>query len=159
MKIKTTVLGEIEYDLKSIISFEEGLIGLEDKKKFILLEKDDFKPFSYLQSVDDGSLSLIVINPLLIRKNYIFKVHEDDFKTIDVEDVDDFSLYSIVVFSEDIKNMTVNLKAPILINIHSKKARQVILINDNYRVAEPLLESSTLASYFQEKNKLTKESC
>jgi flagellar assembly factor FliW len=159
MKIKSVVLGEIEYSAESIITFKDGLIGMGDKKEFILVEKDDFKPFAYLQSLNDPNLSLIVINPLLVRNKYNFQIQQADFECIDVRNETDISLFTIVVFSEDVSNMTVNMKAPLIINTRSKQGKQTILLNDHYGVAEPLIEKSTVVSYLKQKENIEKKSC
>ncbi len=142
MEIKSKLLGQIEYTDENIIRLEEGLIGIPDKRNFILIEKEDFKPFSYLQSVDDATFILVVINPMMVEKEYRFDIHKDDLKAIDIKDENDFSLLSIVIFAKKVEDITVNLKAPILINIHTKRALQIILQNDDYSVEEPLLKSA-----------------
>lgn len=139
MEITSKLLGHIEYSNDNIIRFDEGLIGIPDKKNFILIEKEDFKPFSYLQSVDDPAFILVVINPMMVEKEYRFDIHKDDLNAIDILSENDFSLLAIVIFAKRIENITVNLKAPILINIHTKKALQIILQNDDYSVEEPLM--------------------
>ncbi|MGE5343864.1 MAG: flagellar assembly protein FliW [Candidatus Omnitrophota bacterium] len=141
MEIVSKLFGKIEYTAENVIHFEEGLIGISEKKNFILIEKEDFKPFGYLQSVDDGAFILIVINPLLVVDDYEFSIFMDDMDAVGVNenDPDGFSLLAIVIFSKQVENITVNLKAPILINIHTKKAKQVILQNDDYSVEEPLI--------------------
>ncbi len=141
MEINSKLLGIIEYASDNIIRFDEGLIGIPEKKNFILIEKEDFKPFSYLQSVDDPAFVLVVINPMMVEKEYRFDIHKDDLNAIDIMSEDDFSLLAIVIFAKKIENITVNLKAPILINIHTKKALQIILQNDDYSVEEPLMRS------------------
>ncbi len=144
MKIKTTLFGEIEFNKDSIITFEEGLIGISDNKKFILIEKEDFKPFSYLQSVEDSNFTLIVVSPFFIEKNYKFDVHQDDLNAIEIKDIKEMLILAIVVFSNKIEEITVNLKAPIIININTKKAKQIILLNEEYTVAEPLVKPETM---------------
>jgi flagellar assembly factor FliW len=141
MEITSKLLGIIEYSSENIIQFDEGLIGIPDKKNFILIEKEDFKPFSYLQSVDDPSFILVVISPMMVEKEYRFDIHKDDLNAIDILSENDFSLLAIVIFAKRIENITVNLKAPILINIHTKKALQIILQNDDYSVEELLIKS------------------
>lgn len=143
MEINSKLFGTIEYTDENIIRFEEGLIGIDDKTNFILVEKDDFKPFSYLQSVDDGSFVLIVINPLMVEPDFKYSIYHDDLDAVGISgsNADDFSLMAIVIFSNKLEDITVNLKAPILINIHSKQAKQVILQNDDYGVEEPLIRS------------------
>lgn len=141
MEIQSKLLGKVEFEEESLIHFEEGLIGIPEKKRFILIEKDDFKPFSYLQSVDDPSFILIVINPLMVEKEYKFDIYKDDLEALNIKDENDFSMLAVVIFAQKVEDITVNLKAPILINIHNKKGLQVILLNDDYSVEEPLIRT------------------
>jgi flagellar assembly factor FliW len=143
MEITTKLFGRVEFSGDSVIVLEEGLIGISEKKRFLLIEKEDFLPFSYLQSIDDPNLVLIVINPFMVEKSYQFYIHEDDLKAIDVQSPEDFQLLSVVIFAPRLEDIKVNLKAPVIINIHNKKAKQVILLNEDYSVSEPLIKPST----------------
>lgn len=141
MQIQSKLLGNVEYAEEHIIRFDEGLIGIPEKKNFILIEKEDFKPFSYLQSVDDPTFILIVVNPMVIEKEYKFSIYREDFAAIDIKDENDFSLLAIVIFAQKVEHITINLKAPLLLNVHTKRGLQVILQNDDYSVEEPLMKS------------------
>ncbi len=143
MQIQSKLLGLVDYEEEHVIHFDEGLIGIPDKTKFLLIEKEDFKPFSYLQSVDDPTFILIVVNPMLIEKEYKFSIFRGDLEAIDIKDENDFSLLSIVIFAQKVQDITINLKAPLLINVHTKQALQVILQNDDYSVEEPLMKANT----------------
>ena len=56
MLISTRHFGEIEYDEKKIILFEEGLPGFKNYRKFILLGTENTEsPFRWLQSIEDGN--------------------------------------------------------------------------------------------------------
>ncbi len=142
MEIQSKLLGKVEFSAENVIHFAEGLIGIPEKKNFILIEKEDFKPFSYLQSVDDPTFILVVISPMMVEKEYNFDIHRDDLTAVGIQDENDFSLMAIVIFAQAAEDITVNLKAPILINVHTKKALQVILQNDDYTVEEPLMKSA-----------------
>jgi flagellar assembly factor FliW len=144
MKFKTKLFGELDYLPESVIHLEEGLIGIGDKKRFLLIESEDFKPFAYLQSLDDPTFSLVVINPLLVEQNYRFYIHDDDLRSIDITDLNQILMLALVVLASDIRHVTVNLKAPIVINIGDKRAKQVILLNDDYGMSESLIKPSTL---------------
>ena len=145
MEITSKLFGKIAYVKENIIHFEEGLIGIPDKKNFILIEKENFKPFSYLQCVDDGTFILVVINPILVIKEYKFEIYKDDLAAVGLteNDSDSLSLLGIVIMANKIEHVTVNLKAPLIINIHTKHAKQVILQNDDYSVEEPLIQAQT----------------
>jgi flagellar assembly factor FliW len=149
MKTESTVFGEIEYTADSIIHFEEGLIGVSDHKQFILIQKEDAAPFNYLQSVEDKDFSLVVINPFFVETDYEMSIDSNDLKALDIDRHDDFIVLAVVVLSNQVENITVNLKAPLIINIKSKSAKQILLLHDKYSVSEPLMKSSTLNAYKQ----------
>jgi flagellar assembly factor FliW len=144
MQLHTKLFGDIGYETDSVITLNDGLIGIADKKHFLLIEKEAFQPFSYLQCIDDPGLALVVINPFLVESSYNFALHEEDLRSMGIKNPDDFLMLAVVVFAARLEDVTVNLKAPLLINIHTKQGRQVILLNDDYSVSEPLLKPSTL---------------
>ncbi len=153
MEINSKLLGKIEYAEESVIKFDEGIIGITDKKEFIFIEKEDFLPFNYLQSTEDPDFSLIVINPFFVDKEYDYNISNDDLKSLNVKDDSDFFIVSIVVFSNNIENITVNLRAPIIINIKTKAAKQVLLLNDNYDIEEPLIKNGSFKSFLPSEQK------
>ena len=146
MIIETKRFGRVEYDQASILTLDKGLIGISEHRSFILIEKDDFQPFAYLQSVEDPAIALVVINPFLVEVNYKFCIHDDDLRSINARGNEDFLLLAIVVFADQPEQIMVNLKAPLLMNVHTKRSKQVILLNDDYSVSEPSFKPSALAN-------------
>lgn len=147
MKLVSAKLGEIEYNPDNVIHFKNGLIGLEHMQNFLLLEENDFTPFGHLQSVDDPGFTLIVINPFLVDPQYSMELRSDDLESIGVQSTQDFMALAIVVFSPVPEQITVNLKAPLLVNVKDKKARQVLLLSDRYGVSDPLIKSGIMQQY------------
>ena len=73
MLIKTRCFGEIDLSEDKILTFDNGLLGFEDYKRYtILFNNEDGKEqtISWLQSVDEETLAIPVINPLLIKEDY-----------------------------------------------------------------------------------------
>lgn len=147
MKLVSVKLGEIEYAPESVIHFKSGLIGLENMQNFLLIEEERFAPFAYLQSTDDPAFTLIVINPFLVDPNYSMEMLGEELESIDVQSTQDFMALSIVILSPVAEQITVNLKAPLLVNNTSRQARQVLMINDEYGVNDPLIKSGIAAQY------------
>ena len=50
MEIETSLFGKIQVSDEEIIDFPEGLIGLPDLTRFVLIEDEEKKPFQWLQS-------------------------------------------------------------------------------------------------------------
>ena len=131
MKVNTRIFGEIEIEDDKIIRFENGIIGFPDCKQFTLIfdEEDEGKKKSilWLQSLDEPSFALPVIDPLLIKEDYNPQVEYELLKSIgELTEENTYVLVTVTV-PTDIKKISVNLKAPIVINIDELKAEQVIV--------------------------------
>ncbi len=147
MKIKTKHFGEIEFPEGAIIEFPEGIIGYPDYKRFIIIEDKDFEPFKYLQSVDNPDFALPVIDPFLIRKDYLIVVLSEEHQKIGLKSLskeEKWVAFCVVVIEKDIKKSIVNLKAPIIINTEERKGIQVIQLTDDYDVEEPLFSKEAI---------------
>ncbi len=141
MLIKTRNFGEIDVDREKILFFEEGIPGFENVKQFILLDTDDAEsPFKWLQSVDSPELAFAVVNPFMILRSYDFEIDDNTVEALEIEKPEDVLVYSIVVVPEDVSKMTMNLKAPVLINSRNRKGMQVVLDTDKYGVRHYILE-------------------
>lgn len=140
MEINTIYHGIRHYEEKDIISFPKGLPGFEKLKKFILFPVDENDIFSILQSIDDPYVGLTVISPFLVNKEYEFEVSDDRMQELKLSSVEDLSILATVTLSQKKENITVNLKAPIIININEKIGEQIILDNEKYLIKHPLLK-------------------
>ncbi|MGE4484064.1 MAG: flagellar assembly protein FliW [Oscillospiraceae bacterium] len=140
MKIKTIRFGEIEIDNKKIIFFSQGIPGLEDIKRFALIHHDKTYPINWLQAVDVPHISLPVIDPFVILPDYEFDIIDNDISDLSLNAKNDLHVVNVVVIPEDIKKMTVNLSAPILINIRMNLGKQVIIDRKGYQIRYPVFE-------------------
>lgn len=137
MLVKTKYFGEIDLSEDKIITFDRGLIGLEDYKKFTILydsEKEERPNISWFQSVEEPSLAMPVISPLLVKEDYN-PVVEDELLT-SLGDITEENLVILLTMCipSDLKNMTANLMAPIIINSDERKGAQVIVENKDYEI-------------------------
>ncbi len=133
MLLNTRHFGEIEIDENSIIQFDEGLLGFEHIKQYIIVENPDPElPFHWLQAVDEPWLAFVVTSPFLFKPDYAFDIPDQTTQQLEIEESEDATVYSIAVVPEDIKKMTINLSGPILINRVKKKGRQVVIDSSEY---------------------------
>ena len=141
MKIQTRHFGEVEVDENKLIRFEEGIFGFEDNKKFVVLsEGDENNVFAWLQSADEELLCLPIINPFLWYTDYSPEIDDELIISIGEVEEKDLDVFTVVVVPEDIKNMTTNLKAPILVNHATKKGVQVVVKDEEYGIKHNLYE-------------------
>jgi flagellar assembly factor FliW len=137
MLVKTRYFGEIDLNEDKVIEFESGIMGFEEFKKYTILydvEGDDTPSISWLQSVEEPGLALPVISPLYIDREYDPTVEDELLKPLGEINEDNLAILLIMSVPSDLKNMTVNLKAPLIINSDSKKGRQIIVENQEYEI-------------------------
>ena len=128
MKIVTPVFGELDYDEKEIILFNEGFYGLPNLKKFIFIENKDEKfPFHWLQALEDLDIVFIVTSPFLFVENYDFEIPDSTVEKMGIEEVKEATIFSIVKIPDEISKTSLNLKAPVIINNKLRRGKQIIL--------------------------------
>ncbi|MSS63873.1 flagellar assembly protein FliW [Velocimicrobium porci] len=137
MLVKTRYFGEIDLAEDKIITFENGIMGFEDYKRYTILfdnEGGETPVISWFQSLDDERLAIPVINPLIIKEDYNPTV--EDASLVSLGELTDENLIILLTMTipSDIKQMTVNLKAPLIINSTTKKGAQIIVENKDYEV-------------------------
>jgi flagellar assembly factor FliW len=140
MKIETKFHGIKEYSEKDIITFNKGVPGFEHLNKFILFPIEENEFFSVLHSVEDENVGLIVVSPFEIVKDYEFKLEDSLTKRLNITKAEEVMVLNTVTLNSKVENITVNLKAPIIINIKSGLGEQIILDKENYRVKHPLFQ-------------------
>ncbi len=119
MKLKTYRFGEIEFPEDKIITFEKGLFGFEELKKYLFIKPDD-SLFYWLNSIDNPDIAFPMFGMRVIDERY---PQEENFEA-----------FGIVVLNADPKKITVNLKAPVYINQEDKNGVQKILDSDKYQI-------------------------
>lgn len=137
MLVKTRYFGEKDLPDEKIITLEKGLLGFDQYRKYTILydcEKEGGTNISWFQSVDEPSLALPVINPLIVKEDYNPTV--EDELLVGLGDLNDDNLVILITMTvpTDLEKMTVNLKAPIIINADTRKGAQVIVENQDYEV-------------------------
>lgn len=146
MLLSTRHFGEIDIDEQTIITFDEGLPGFENLRKFVLLDTEDNKkgesdsPFKWLQCVDDPMIAFAIANPFAFVPDYDIEINDEVVKSLEIEKEEDIMVYGILVIPEDIRKMSINLKAPLIINIKNKKGMQVILDTDKYKIRHYIMD-------------------
>ncbi|MBG9692371.1 flagellar assembly protein FliW [Lysinibacillus sphaericus] len=127
MKIATKFLGEVEINEQDILTFEHGLLGLEEEREFILLPIDADLPLAILQSVERPEIGFVVAYPFAFKKDYSFDISEEDLEQLHLEKEENVLTYSIVTMKDTFQDSTINLLAPLIINMEKKYGKQIVL--------------------------------
>ncbi|HEY0829362.1 MAG TPA: flagellar assembly protein FliW [Bacilli bacterium] len=153
MKLNTLRFGEIETEDEDIIRFPNGIPGFEKLTQFIMIKTDEDLPFSYMQSVDDGDISFIATNPFDFYPNYEFQLSEEVKQELRIQNEEDVMIWSIVSIKEEIVKATLNLLAPVVLNVREGLGKQVILSGTSYQTKHNLISEAALVSTNQSASK------
>ena len=140
MILETTKFGEVEIDEAEIIEFLVGPYGFEELTDYTLLVEED-SPFFWLQSISDPDLAFLVSEPWNFYEDYGFNLADQVKEKLQLENKEQvFVVNMITVPNDEPEKMTMNLKAPIIINKDDRLAKQIILEETDYPVKYDLME-------------------
>lgn len=142
MLLQTRLFGEVEIDENKMITFENGIIGFPDLKEFFIIrdEEKSSDSISWLQSRDEKGMAIPVMNPLTVMADYNPVIEDELLKPLGEIKEDNMMALVTVRVPADIKDISVNLKAPIVINADTRKACQLILDDEKYQVRYPIYD-------------------
>jgi len=141
MIITSEQFGQIEIPESEIITFPLGLYAFEDLKRFVLLGNTaEANPFMWLHAVDDPAVCFVVIDPFVFKKDYAPIPLDEDLDILKVQKTEDLRVLAIVSIPEELKDMTANLKSPILINSTQNIAVQIVMDSEEYTFKHRVLD-------------------
>lgn len=140
MELLTSRFGKIEIAPEEIIAFPDGLLGFDSYKKFVILNTQEGSPFRWLQSVDDGNLAFIIIEPMNFMFSYDLEISDEDAARLKIQKPEDAALYAIVTIPDNAQDMTANLQGPLVINAKNRKGRQIISTNADHLVKTRIID-------------------
>ena len=138
MRIDTQQFGTLQYSVDTMVRFAKGLIGFEKYHKFILVDDAEYEPFKWLLSVENPSVAFPVLNPFKKYKNYGKELPGRVMKRV-LDSQEHVELFCIVNLHHRRGGMTINLKSPILIDLHNFEGEQLILNKETLPVDKPLV--------------------
>ncbi|WNV79289.1 flagellar assembly protein FliW [Bacillus atrophaeus] len=138
MFIKTKYHGQTNVKEEQMIVFESGLPGFSGEKQFVILPLSEDSPFVVLQSVVTENLAFIVVSPFVFFKGYEFDLSESAAELLEIENIEDVEVMTILTMEEPFEKSTANLLAPIIVNRKNMLAKQVVLHNSSYTTKHPI---------------------
>lgn len=148
MNIETTRFGALNIEERNILTFADGMPGFEGLSLFTIVphhsaEGGKGSPFVWLQSLEDGGLAFLAMEPHQAFPEYAPRVSSADLASLILtEENDRPRLYTLLTVP--IGNpcgITANLMAPVVVNPAARLAKQVVLTTDQYGLRHRLLPS------------------
>ena len=126
-KIMTSRFGEIEAADESIIHFAAGIPAFEEEREFILIPYEEDSPYVFLQSVRTPELAFLMTMPLTFFQDYEFTIDDDVEAELGLTSPEEVVIYAILTLAgNEIRDLTANLMAPIVINAKTRRGKQIV---------------------------------
>jgi len=140
--IVTTVVlpnfGECTFAETEVITFPWGLPGFAELRRFLVLAVPEQAGYVWLQSLEDHSVALPLTDPWSLFDDYEAPLPHYAKQSLGLANPDDFCLLCVCVVGKGAAEMTINLLAPVVINLKTRVGRQVALENQRYSVRTPI---------------------
>lgn len=140
--ITNSRFGNIEITQDRIINFADGLFGFPLLKKYVIGKLvDKTSNFLVLQSIDEADLSFLVM-PIMLDNQFIMK--QDLLEILEVLHIKEQEAAFFAILSASLNpinneyKISINCKAPLVIDTEKLTAIQFVFHNDLYNVARDL---------------------
>ena len=130
--------GACTFAESDIIRFPWGLPGFPNLRRWLALSIEEQSSFVWLQSLDDANVALPTMDPYYVFEDYDPKLPQYATAALEIESPSDFTLLCVVVVTENAEDMTINLFAPVLINLRTQTGRQIVLENSGFSVRQAI---------------------
>lgn len=127
MKIETELFGTQQVRAEQILHFPAGIITHQDDHQWMLLADEQQAALAWLQSLSTPGASLPVISPRRFFSDYKLCLDSLSLAPLHLSSQD--QLYVLALVTHVQSGLTVNLRAPIVLNATRQLGRQVITID------------------------------
>lgn len=139
MFVDSVRFGRLRVKANKILLFPDGLVGFEDNKHWVLLADGESESVGWLQSLGNPELAIPVVTPQQFVPNYSLRMKQSELKSLPWKTADQAIV--LVVVSHNYQQLTMNLQAPLLINLDRCLGKQVIAVD-----SQPLKNELSLQS-------------
>ncbi|MEX2317333.1 MAG: flagellar assembly protein FliW [Pirellulales bacterium] len=129
INVSTTRFGDVDIDERDILTFVDGLIGMEDCRRWVLFADAQNAALGWMQSLDRADVALAVVSPRRFVPDYQIRVARRDIGPLALDDPNAAQVLAIV--SQAGGALAVNLKAPLVVHVAERLGRQIIARDDH----------------------------
>ena len=128
MDVVTTRFGTLSVEPQDELCFMHGLIGLSECRRWMALADSQNPSLGWLQSIEHGEIALGIVSPRCFVPDYKLRVDRSDLRSLCLASSRDAQV--VVIVSRQVHGLTLNLRAPLVINVENRQGCQVIAKDD-----------------------------
>jgi flagellar assembly factor FliW len=129
MNISTARFGNLMIEEADVLTFVDGLIGMEDCRRWVLLGDAENSALAWLQSVERAEVALGVVSPRRFVPDYQVRVAKREIAPLGLDDPSDAQV--LVIVSHANGSLVLNLKAPLVVHLSAQLGRQIVARDDH----------------------------
>jgi flagellar assembly factor FliW len=137
LSVASSRFGDVEVPADRILDLPDGLVGFPDSHRFAHLPARPGSPFGYLLSLDDPELAFAVGDPSRLVGDY--EAPRDEAAAVLRTSPNDVDFLALIAIPEDVREMTIDLAAPLAIDRRRRVARQLVVADPRWDAAVPVL--------------------
>jgi flagellar assembly factor FliW len=134
MNISSQRFGALEIGEEQVLQFPEGIIGFPNEREFVLIPHNATGFLAWLQSTRSPAIALPVVSAHAFGSKYPDVSIEAEANALGLGE-DDVALM-VVLSAPQGQPATVNLLAPILVNVTTRRGAQIILDGSRFSTRE-----------------------
>ena len=126
MNASETLAAEIR---DKAIRFPNGLPGFPASHEFVMAQTPEERPFAWMRSVSDPNLAFAVVDAYAWNRDFVLEVDDAELAELGSADPLDYAVYFILRVDKEDGRTTLKAKpnAPVLVNVRTRQARQIVL--------------------------------
>lgn len=140
MKYRTSRFGKIDFKEEDVLFLPKGILGFSQLSKYVIVEKSEYDPFKWFQSVEDSDVAFVIVDPTLFFPNYKLEVNEKELEELNFQQMKELITYVIVTVPPDPSQMSADLLGPVVINSKKRIAKQVVMPTSPYTTKHYILD-------------------
>jgi flagellar assembly factor FliW len=132
---ETARFGVVSYTSEDVVTFDQGLVGFPGLTSFVLIAHKPDSPFRWMQSIDQGDVAFLVVDPAQYVEGYAPEIAETEVEAVGIAEETPRLVYTIVSIPPGRPDeMTINLAGPIVVNLENGRAKQIVIEDESYPI-------------------------
>ena len=137
ISVASQALGVIEVPCDDVITFVEPLAGFPGSTRYALLphvrqDGQEDAAICWLQSIDEPHHAFVVTDPWGVVPDYAPEISDAEAEQLGLVSFEDARLFGILTVPGDPRELTINLRAPVVVNARTRTGKQVVLVGETY---------------------------
>ena len=149
MKFHSNRFGDIEISEESLVIFPSGLVGFPNYKRYVVLDVAEESDYQWFQSIEEPSLAFVLIDVRILSSDIRVEIPEEFLPELEIQPNDPVLLLAVVTIPSDApEQASANLRAPLVVNVRTRKGKQLIL-HESLPLRFPLIPENSPISLDQ----------